>query len=645
MKINYIRLFLLNYIFLLILEITFKSVMLNTHDIGYLYIVLFSLPIALVITFIGSLFKKKIVNKVITIVLWILMYALFIAESVYYSFYKTICGVSALMYGGQVMEFLDAILVHVKMHLPTFLVLLLPLFLLLILAFSKKITFEKFNGKDTFILFISMLLINVSILEYKKEDSDASYTLFYETNDLMQSTNRFGIITSVLLDAVKLGMKFEEVIEIEEKLPFTKDESLEYNVMDIDFESLISKEKDSTIKTMHNYFYTNDITEKNEYTGLFAGKNLIFITAEAFYPIGVDEKYTPTLYKLVNNGFVFNNYYQPIYNCSTSDGEFVNNLSLLPGVSTCSMDKTHDTYLPFTLGNSFKKYGYETYGFHGWTYSYYDRDETYPNMGYKYYGYDRYNRGYKYALKGIKDSWPTSDIDVARSSYEIFKDDERFVAYYMSISGHLEYNFGGGNAISRKNKDLVKDMNASEKIKAYMATQIEFDKSLELLMSNLERDGKLDDTVFVIASDHYPYGLSNEDISGYVDWMKNANFDLYRNSLVIYNSEIETKVIDKPVGSIDIIPTLYNLFGIEYDSRLLMGKDILSSSEGLVIFNNKSWITDKGRYNYLKKKFEPFGDEKVSQEYIDEINEIVKLKFQMSKLVIQKNYYKKVLGG
>ena len=69
MKINYIRLFLLNYIFLLILEITFKSVMLNTHDIGYLYIVLFSLPIALVITFIGSLFKKKIVNKVITIVL------------------------------------------------------------------------------------------------------------------------------------------------------------------------------------------------------------------------------------------------------------------------------------------------------------------------------------------------------------------------------------------------------------------------------------------------------------------------------------------------------------------------------------------------------------------------------------------------
>lgn len=645
MKINYIRLFLLNYIFLLILELTFKIVILNTYDIGFIYIVLFSLPIALIITLLGSLFKKRIINKVISIILWIVMYFLFVAETVYYSFYKTICGVSALMYGGQVMEFFEAIMVHIKLHLPMFICLLIPLSILLVLAFSKKITFEKFNGKDTLILFISMLLINLSILQYRKEDSDASYVLFFETNDLMQGTNRFGIITSVLLDAVKLVSGFEEVIEVDEKLPFTKDETLEYNVLDIDFDSLIAKEKDSTVKTMHKYFNTNVTTEKNEYTGIFAGKNLIFITAEAFYPIAVDPVYTPTLYKLVNNGFVFNNYYQPIYNCSTSDGEFVNNLSLLPGVSTCSMDKTHNTYLPYTVGNIFKNYGYNAYGFHGWTYSYYDRDITYPNMGLKYYGYDRYNRGYKYALKGIKDSWPTSDIDVARSSYEIFKNDDKFVAYYMSISGHLEYNFGGGNAISIKNKNVVKDMNASDKIKAYMATHIEFDKSLELLMSNLERDGKLDDTVIVIASDHYPYGLSNSDISNYVDWMKDANFDLYKNNLVIYNSEMEKVEVDKYVGSIDIIPTLFNLFGVEYDSRLLMGKDVFSDNEGLVIFNNKSWITDKGRYNYLKKKFESFTDEEVSQEYIDEINEIVKLKFQMSKLVIQKNYYKKVLGG
>ena len=645
MKINYIRLFLINYIYLLILELTFKISILNTNDIGFLYITLFSLPIALVITLLGSVSKKRVVNKIVSLILWFLMYVLFVAETVYFSFYKTICGVSALMYGGQVMEFFEAIMVHIKLHLPLFGLLLIPLIILYVLAFSKKITFEKFNGKDTLTLFIAMVLLNISVLEYKKMDGDSSYNLFYKTNDLMQGTNRFGIISSVLLDAVKLGMDFEEVVEIEEKLPFTKESGTEYNALDIDFESLIASEKDNTIKNMHKYFYTSDITEKNEYTGMFAGKNLIFITAEAFYPIGVDPVYTPTLYKLVNEGFVFNNFYQPIYNCSTSDGEFINNLSLLPGVSTCSMDATHKNYFPYAIGNIFNEYGYNTYGFHGWTYSYYKRDVTYPNLGYKYYGYDRYNRGYKYALKGIKDSWPTSDIDVARSSYEIFKNDEKFVAYYMSISGHLEYNFGGGNAISRKNKDLVKDMDASDKIKAYMATQIEFDRSLKLLMDNLERDGRLADTVFVISSDHYPYGLSNSDISGYADWMKNPNFDLYKNNLIIYNSEMEPIVVDKYVGSLDIIPTVLNLFGIEYDSRLLMGRDIFSSSEDLVIFNNKSWITSKGRYNYLKKKFESFTDEKVSQEYIDNINEIVKLKFQMSKLVVQKDYYRKVFGG
>lgn len=645
MKINSIRLFLLNYLFLIILELSFKFLILQTYDIGILYIVLFTLPIALVITLLSSLFKKRIFNKIISIILWILMYALFVAETVYFSFYKTICGVSAIMYGGQVMEFFSSIMEHVIKHIWLFGILLIPLLVLIVLSLSNKIIYDRFKFKDFSVLLLIMILMNISILEYKKNDSDSTYYLFYKTNDLMQGTNRFGIMSSVMLDAIKVVTNFTEVVEMIDRLPFTMEETKEYNVMNIDFDSLISKEKDSTIKNMHNYFKTNLITEKNKYTGMFAGKNLIFITAEAFYPIAVDPEYTPTLYKLVNNGFVFNNYYQPIYNCSTSDGEFVNNLSLLPGVSTCSMAKTSNTYLPFTLGNMFDDYGYDTYAFHGWTYTYYDRDQTYPNMGYTYYGYDRYKKGYKYALKGIKDSWPTSDIDVANSSYEVLKSSDKFVAYYMSISGHLEYNFGGGNYISKKNKALVKDYKGTDKMKAYMATQIELDKSLEILMKKLEENGKLDDTVIVLGSDHYPYGLSTSDIKNHVDWMNNANFDLYKNNLVIYNSKMENVVIDKYASSIDILPTVLNLFGVEYDSRLLMGTDLLSESEGLVIFNNKSWITDKGRYDYLKKKFESFTDEEVSKEYIDSINEIVKLKFQMSKLVINKNYYKKVLGG
>lgn len=198
--------------------------------------------------------------------------------------------------------------------------------------------------------------------------------------------------------------------------------------------------------------------------------------------------------------------------------------------------------------------------------------------------------------------------------------------------------------MSLKNKDLVKNVKANNNIKAYIASQIEFDRSLEILMSDLERDGLLDDTVIVISADHYPYGLSNDDIRSYVDWMKDDNFDLYKNNLIIYNPEYQDIEVDKYTSSLDLLPTLLNMFGVKYDSRLLIGRDIFSESDDLVIFNNKSWITSKGRYNYPDKKFEPFTND-IEDGYVDKINEIVKTKFQMSKLLISKDYYRKVLGG
>ena len=214
----------------------------------------------------------------------------------------------------------------------------------------------------------------------------------------------------------------------------------------------------------------------------------------------------------------------------------------------------------------------------------------------------------------------------------------------MSISGHLQYSWGG-NAISRKNKSLVKDVNANEAIKAYIACNIDLDRSLKILMDNLEADGKLDDTVIVLSADHYPYGLSNADIKSYVDFVQDEAFDIYRNNLIIYNTELQGVEVDKNVGSIDILPTLLNMFDIKYDSRLLMGHDVFSDASDLVIYNNKSWISDKGRYDHIKKKFYPFEGQTIEDGYVEKMNKIVSTKFQVSKSVIQKDYYRKVLGG
>ena len=100
--------------------------------------------------------------------------------------------------------------------------------------------------------------------------------------------------------------------------------------------------------------------------------------------------------------------------------------------------------------------------------------------------------------------------------------------------------------------------------------------------------------------------------------------------------------IDKIAESLDILPTILNLFGINYDSRLLIGKDILSDTDGLVILNDRSWITKYGKYNASTQKFTSLTEEEIPENYVNKINEIVANKFVISKNILDTNYYKHV---
>ena len=213
----------------------------------------------------------------------------------------------------------------------------------------------------------------------------------------------------------------------------------------------------------------------------------------------------------------------------------------------------------------------------------------------------------------------------------------------MTISGHLQYNFYGNN-MSYRNRDLVKDLDKSTAIKAYIAAQKELDKALEELLNKLEADGKLDDTVIVLSADHYPYGLTTDQISEIMN-IEDSKFDVHKNNLVIWSSTMKEPIeINKYGESLDILPTVLNLFGIDFDSRLLMGRDLLSNSDGLVIFNDRSWITDKGKYNASTKVFTPFNNKQVDEDYIESINTKVYNKFVISKNILETNYYKYVFN-
>lgn len=208
----------------------------------------------------------------------------------------------------------------------------------------------------------------------------------------------------------------------------------------------------------------------------------------------------------------------------------------------------------------------------------------------------------------------------------------------MTVSGHLQYNFGG-NAMAAKNRELVEDLPYSEAGRAYMATQIELDRALELLTERLEEAGVADRTLIVLSADHYPYGLEKPDLDDLAGHEVEKNFELHKSSLIIYAQGMEPEVVDQPVSSLDIIPTISNLMGLEFDSRLLMGRDVFSEADPLVIFGDRSFLTDRGRYNSVTREFTPTDGAQVPDDYQQLISDEIDRQFYYSALVLDRDYY------
>ena len=639
-KYNKIIISLIN---ILYLELIYHLFVFKTFEFkSILFITLFSLLTSLFIDLITSFFNKKL-NKWLFIGINAFIYVLFLAQYINFKFYGNIISVYSVFHGGQVFGFFGAIWEVIKENIFRCLLLFIQVSLLFI--FHKKIKSESFNPKilwkKALVLLITFIITVLSLNLDTKKSIYTAKNLYYNQHYPNQMAQTFGILTTMRLDLERTISGFEEkTIEVAETSDkeVNKNPKIEYNVADIDYDSLIKNETNEEIKNIHNYVKSSTPSEKNIYTGMFKGKNLIAIVAEAFSPIAVNKDLTPTLYKLVNSGFVFNNFYTPVYYVSTSDGEYVTLNSLLPKESVWSFSKSSKNYLPYAYGNLFKEMGYTTYAFHDGTYKYYNRHLSHPNMGYTY----------KACGNGLEKSmkckiWPQSDLEMINATYDYYKDSEHFMTYYMTISGHLQYNFYGNN-MSYRNRELVKDLDKSTAIKAYIAAQKELDKALEELLNKLEADGKLDDTVIVLSADHYPYGLTTDQISEVMN-IEDSKFDVHKNNLVIWSSTMKEPIeINKYGESLDILPTVLNLFGIDFDSRLLMGRDLLSNSDGLVIFNDRSWITDKGKYNASTKVFTPFNNEQVDEDYIESINTKVYNKFVISKNILETNYYKYVFN-
>lgn len=629
-------------LFIIYEELVFSCLIYKAFPTSLWLIILFSLPIAIALNVISSLFKEK-VNKIITYSLTTFIAILFGAQIVYYSMYESILSFYSIMNGGQVTEFMDVIFDMILRNWYGIILFIIPIVVLIILHKKKIINFEKQNLKETLMKIGALIIIQViavlCVNFINTKDIYSNKNLYYKTHVPKLTAKRMGFLTAMRLDLQRFIFGFEETLVIETSNENIKDsEEKGYNVTNIDFENLIENEQDETIKEMHEYFNAQEPTNKNEYTGMFEGKNLIVLVAESFSSLAIKEDLTPNLYKLYNEGFQFDNFYTPVFPVSTADGEYITDTSLIPKEGVWSFKEIVGNYMPYSYANVFENIGYSSNAYHNHTATYYNRDKYIETMGYN--SYLAVGTGLENRMNTSR--WPNSDYEMINVTMDDYINNDKFLAYYMTVSGHLNYT-KTGNAMVYRNWEQVENLPYSHKAKSYLAANIELDKAVGELISRLSEAGKLEDTVIVISGDHYPYGLTLEEINELSTYQRDDTFEKYRMPFLIWSGSMKEPIkVEKVGSSLDILPTVLNLFGIEYDSRLLIGRDILSNASPLVIFSDRSFITDKGRYNAITQEFIPNENTEIEEGYAQKINNIIYKKYQMSRLILENDYYRKI---
>ncbi len=690
-------------LFVLYLELVLRLLLYKSvSGRQFAYTVLFSFGTGLICAVLTSFFKPK-VNFILTLVLSGFLTVYFGVQLVYYKFFSDFFYWDQLAVAGDVTSFWRETLSVIGANWYGILLLLAP-FVLYCIFGRKYMPAEPldwtFRGISAAIALLLIIGGNSFIAFHSGELDDKYY--YGAGYRMTEAVQRFGMITAFRLDTqyTLFGVPDDPIthdpdestvdpdsIFIKQTTPAQQTEppspessggsgdtdpsvstdpprpiETGPNVLDIDFDALIAGTSNSALKDAHSYFKNRTPTNKGYYTGLFEGKNLIFMTVEGWAPAAIDPKLTPTLYKMKNEGFVFENYYCSNWGGSTATGEYANMSGNFYTSSKC-LAYSADTLMKFTTGKMFGAAGYNCYAFHNHTYTYYSRNLSHPNMGFKWYAIGNWDKSDLFT-----EQWPKSDRELAENTLEYLTPDKPFHIYYMTVSGHA-YQTWGGNANAKKHKAEIlaagldyTDQNAL----SFIAAQYEVELMVKTLVDDLAKKGILEDTVFVMAPDHYPYQISDDNGATYKalsDLYKipltatpsdiEGNFNLYRAPLIIWSASMKEPVkVEKVCSAIDILPTVLNLFGMDYDSRLIMGHDILSDSDGFVLLNCNGnggswhWISDYGSYNTKTGTFTPAPGVTVAgtqlQSYISANNKTVSLMTKYSKYILNEDYYRKV---
>ena len=630
--------FLQKHIYIIYMALPFLAMDIITRIFGkdISFYSFFKLPpnlftITWIFLFLGlTLTFKKCIGRIIYFFTSVIFLFIFLTNNVYYSLTKTFFDFNLVESASEGAPYIIDTLKNTN-----FLVYLSFIFIiLLIIKGIKSIPYKtKNNYRSIFIVLISFTIIHTLIpITLGKANSELTWSSWRNPRNVYISFN----------DNNK-SMKVSGIYE--------------YTVRNfyITFFKTEKQENSEDIEFLNNSF-ADDSNNQNKYTGIFKGKNVIFIQLEGLDNWLLTEETTPTLYNMLNNSIVFNNHYS-YYNGggSTFNSEFAVNTGFITPLSYTQNAYTFNkNNFPYSMAHLFKKEGYTVNAFHMNTGEYYSRTTNYKNWGYdNYYGL--------IDIENYKDETYRLDRNLILNEkfnnliFHTDDPDNLFVDYLITYSGHLPFTNTKGVCKMLYDEDVAKSIeeNTTEtndetskevptpefvqmsELECIKRQAKETDYMFELLLQNLEEKGLIDNTILVVFTDHYLYTIEDKSIlDNYKDTSNNL---INKTPFFIWSKDGKRTNINKVTSQLNILPTTLNLFGINYNSNNYIGKDALDPNyEGIVFFSDYSWYDG----SIYVENGEITNNKNATYEYLEEKNYYISHLTKKNDLALKYNYFK-----
>ena len=640
---NYIKTFFVILINLLLVDIIFK--LLNSSsilDVSMIRILFSSCVISSVFAMIINNLKTK-PRKIVTSIFNFIVCAYACAQAGFYNFLGVYMSLQTSSQLGAVVDYIKDFFLSFKL---SFFLVFIP-FILTVLYFifldkeENKYSVKKqlINTFSIILLFGTLFFSTIKLNVFQNNlQTTSNMNLFLTASNPSLTIEQFGTTGFGILD---FRAMIHPIAVIEDYKPTHEEREINDNSRIIDdtlFNSVIENEEDETYKAISNYFINQSITDKNDYTGLFKDKNLIVIMMESANDILINKDYYPNFYKMYSEGWSWDNNYSPRNSCATMNNEFSGMTSLYSIYNTCTASKyKNNTYFE-SIFNLFNEKNYVTFSSHDYTEAYYPRSTIHKNMGSKeYYGVQKL--GIKYSNEYI--NWANDDEFMEAILKIIDKktaNNEHFMTWLTTVSSHQPYS--SSSIQGDKYYSMTDKTGYSSDVRRFMSKLKILDNGLGILLEGLKSRGILDDTVIILYGDHYPYGINKDHLNQVLEYDANEDMNAEQVPFVIYNSTIEAKKFDQYTFYLNILPTIANLFDLDYDPRYYLGTDLFSKDAlSLTVFADGSWKNEIAYYNAKKNKIKYYTDKTYTTEELNEINKNITAKVNISSKVIKENYF------